>query len=411
MFLHDPAQELPDDVIDDALEAVRLHLGMDVAYVSEAYPDSVVFRHVSGIDTNNYVQVGRKIPANHIFCNKIAVGDVPCVINDTADIPQISDLPFVREADVGSFVAVPIGQSRSGYFGMFCCYAHAPRDDISERDIATVSMFAKLTTRSLKQHFDAQHEINALKKQLSRVIQDDSLSIHLQPIVSLSDGRPMAAEALSRFSVHPGLGPEWWFAQAQRSDMQIELEVKAIELALTHLQAMPAKAYLSVNASPLTVASPLFMDAMQGVPTDRLLVELTEREIIVETPQLMQALTVLRDKRIGIAIDDVGAGYAGLNTIVSLKPDVIKLDRSLVSAIHSCTVKQSLTKAMVHFANEMNAFLVAEGVETEAEHVSLKALGVRLGQGFHYARPAEAATIARRMRDYSKSNPTLRSVS
>jgi EAL domain-containing protein (putative c-di-GMP-specific phosphodiesterase class I) len=68
--------------------------------------------------------------------------------------------------------------------------------------------------------------------------------------------------------------------------------------------------------------------------------------------------------------------------------------------IQSCTVKQSLTKAMVHFANEMEAFLVAEGVETAAEHETLKTLGVRLGQGYYYARPTEAAEAARMMREF-----------
>jgi EAL domain-containing protein (putative c-di-GMP-specific phosphodiesterase class I) len=221
----------------------------------------------------------------------------------------------------------------------------------------------------------------------------------------------MAAEALSRFTMHPSLGPEWWFEQAQRTDMQIELEVTAISKALSHLHELPERTYLTVNASPLTVSSPLFFDAVRGVPKDRLVVELTEREIIQETSPLMRALSILREKRIGIAIDDVGAGYAGLSTIVSLKPNVLKLDRSLVSQVQDCTVKQSLTEAMVHFAKEMNAFLIAEGVETAAEHKTLAALGVRLGQGYFYARPADATVTAQRMRALQPPEFTLCSVS
>jgi EAL domain-containing protein (putative c-di-GMP-specific phosphodiesterase class I) len=419
MFLvrDDHPDDAPSDVIEEALEAVRLHLGMDVAYVSESGPDTVVFRHVAGVDVDNYLKVGLTIPACDIFCNRIAEGDFPCAIRDTSAVPVLKDLAFIRDANVAAFVTVPIRRSTGENYGMFCCYAHTPRPEISERDLNTVSMFAKLTTRSINQHFDAQHEIKTLNAQLSQAMQKDGFSIHLQPIVSLSDGRPMAAEALSRFSQYPSLGPEWWFAQAQRTDMQIELEVAAISKALMFLDDMPDRTYLSVNASPQTVSSPLFMDAIAGVPADRLLVELTEREIILETAKLLKSLSVLRDKRIGIAIDDVGAGYAGLNTIVSLKPNVLKLVRSLVSQIHECTVKQSLTKAMVHFANEMSAFLVAEGVETIAEHKTLRSLGVRLGQGFFYARPAEAAIAVQRMNDFQPSKtgvlnaPTLRSAS
>lgn len=345
-YQNEPAPP-PTGVIEDALEAARVHLNMDVAYVSETCPDHVAFQHVSGAQADDVIKAGLKIPTDHIFCDKIAQGGSPCVVEDVADRPEISDLPFIKDAKVASFVVVPIRVSAGNHYGTFCCYSHVPRHDLSKRDIATIAMFAKLTTQTLNQHFEAQHEINMLKNQLVDVIRDDALSIHLQPIVSLSDGRPMAAEALSRFSVRAGLGPEWWFDQAQRTNMQIELEVKAISLALAHLHELPPTAYLSVNASPSTVASPLFMETIRGVPTDRLLVELTEREIIVETPELMQALRILREKRIGIAIDDVGAGYAGLHTIVSLRPNVLKLDRSLVSQIYACTVKQSLTKAMV----------------------------------------------------------------
>ncbi|MBB5721897.1 EAL domain-containing protein (putative c-di-GMP-specific phosphodiesterase class I) [Loktanella ponticola] len=410
-FDDEKVREAPIDVIEDALEAVRVHMRMDVAYISEVSGDSVIFRHIAGTDSCPLLEVGRALPDTHTFCGSIANTDIPFVVPDTHVDPAIKDLPFIHDAKVRAFVAVPISHFNGEHFGMFCCYSHEPRPDISQRDLATVLMFAKLTVRTLKQHFDTQAEIEMLRSQLAAVIKEDALSIHLQPIVSLSDRRPMAAEALSRFSVHPSLGPQWWFEQAQRSDMQIELEVAAVSKALRHLNQMPERTYLSVNASPLTVSSPQFMEAMRGVPTDRVLVELTEREIILETTPLMQALAVLREKRIGIAIDDVGAGYAGLSTIVSLKPNVLKLDRSLVSQIQSCTVKQSLTKAMVHFATEMDAFLVAEGVETVQEHDALRRMGVRLGQGFYYARPTEAEKATKAMRDFYADRPTLRSVS
>ena len=404
------ALESPAKIIQDALETARSHLSMDVAYLSEICPDFATIQNVATANADEYVQPGKRIALGDMFCRQIANGDLPDVVIDTHANPRTRNLTFVKDAGIGAFVMVPILQSDGNLYGMFCCFSHKARPDIVQRDIDTVLMFAKLTNRTLNQHFDAQHEIFTLTDRLNHIIRDDALSIHLQPIVSLSDGRPMAAEALSRFSLVSSRGPEWWFQQAQRTDMQIELEVTAISKALTFLQSLPEKTYLTVNASPLTVSSPMFMEAIRDVPKDRLLVELTEREVIQETPQLMRSLAILREMRIGIAIDDVGAGYSGLSTIVSLKPNVLKLDRSLVSQIQDCTVKQSLTKAMVHFSAEMNAFLVAEGVETAAEDAILNSLGVRLGQGYYYARPGDAESIARQMR-ILRSSSTLHSVS
>lgn len=401
----------PASVIHEALEAVRKHLDMDIAYVSEVRDDQVAFIHVACDGHHPVVAVDHRVALQDIYCLQIANGDLPYVVADVQVNPVTRDLPFVKAAKVGAFISAPIVRSDGTQYGNFCCFSHTARHDITQRDLDTMQMFASLTTRSLTQYFDAQQEIQALKDQLNGVILNDSLSIFLQPIVALSDQRPMAAEALTRFHVNPSFGPEWWFQQAQRTDMQIELEVKAIAKALSYIDAMPDRLYLSVNASPITVASAHFMEAVRDVPPDRLLVELTEREVIHETVQLMQSLQTLREKRIGIAVDDVGAGYAGLSTIVSLKPNVLKLDRTLVSDINNCTVKQSLTKAMVHFSAEMDAFLVAEGVETLQEDQCLKSLGVRLGQGFFYARPTEATEMCQSMHVMRNAAKRLRQAS
>jgi transcriptional regulator with GAF, ATPase, and Fis domain len=188
MFLHDDKTALdgPADVLDEALETVKQHLSMDVAYVSKITANHVTFQHVAGFTDKSYVRPGRTIQATHMFCKHIVAGDVPCVVEDTAANAALSHVPFIQDANVGAFVTVPIRLTNGDLYGMFCCYSYKPRFDISQRDLDTVSMFAKLTTRTLNQHFNAQHEIETLKKRLAGVITDDAFSIHLQPIVALS---------------------------------------------------------------------------------------------------------------------------------------------------------------------------------------------------------------------------------
>jgi len=152
-----------------------------------------------------------------------------------------------------------------------------------------------------------------------------------------------------------------------------------------------------LNAGPDTLADTRLHKLLEDVPADRVVIELTEHHVIDDLPLLTRSLDVLRERRIGIAIDDLGAGYAGLNTVLGLNANVLKFDRELVSNIHNDPAKQALTKAMIHFARETNAFLIAEGVEKAEENTILRQLGARLGQGYFYARPAPAAEQIRRL--------------
>lgn len=130
----------------------------------------------------------------------------------------------------------------------------------------------------------------------------------------------------------------------------------------------------------------------------RVVIEITEHAAIYDLDLLLMEIDRLRDLGARIAIDDAGAGYSGLQQIIRLRPDVIKLDMSLTKNVDKDVARRSLAAAMVQFARDTNASVVAEGIETEAELRTLKSLGVELGQGYHLGRPALAQDVLGQLR-------------
>ena len=220
------------------------------------------------------------------------------------------------------------------------------------------------------------------------------LSMVFQPIIDVVNDEVVAVEALARFDVAPYRSPDVWFNEAHENGFGVELELMAVTRALAELPMLPESVALSVNAGPQTVMAPGFHEAILGVPAHRVIVELTEHNAIDDYPGLVGSLRSLRQKGTRISIDDTGSGYSSLAHILKLAPDLIKLDRDLVSGIDVDPVRRALTAALVSFAAETGAQIVAEGVETEDELVVLRQLGLRYAQGYYLGRPAGLETLA-----------------
>ncbi len=209
---------------------------------------------------------------------------------------------------------------------------------------------------------------------------------YFQPLVSLSTGRVLGYEALSRFPDPPGRGPEAWFAQAARCGLAPRLEAAALRAALS-ASGRPPGTFLSINVSPRTLASP---DVRAVLPQDMtgLVVEITEHELAEDLDALEKELNKLRERGARIAVDDAGAGYSGLQQVMRIQPDVIKLDRSLVMNLDRDPAKEALIDSFVRFARRTGASVCAEGIETMEELRLLADLDVTYGQGYVLARPA-----------------------
>jgi EAL domain-containing protein (putative c-di-GMP-specific phosphodiesterase class I) len=121
--------------------------------------------------------------------------------------------------------------------------------------------------------------------------------------------------------------------------------------------------------------------------------ELTEHLKVDDYPRLHCALDAIRERGTRLAIDDAGAGFAGLSHILKLGPDLIKLDRDITTGINHDPIRRALAGALVTFAADTGAELIAEGIETAAELDTVRNLGVRYGQGYHLGRPAAVASL------------------
>ena len=208
-----------------------------------------------------------------------------------------------------------------------------------------------------------------------------------QPIVDIESGDIVGAEALTRFDTEPVRSPADWFADATEVGLGPELEIAAIRSAVQAIDDLPSGAYLSLNCSPLIVQSSELIEILDGLDATRIVLEITEHQAILDYAAAQATLCALRECGVRFAVDDAGSGYSSLNHILQLQPDVIKLDIALTSDIDRHPAKRALANAMVTFAADVGASLVAEGVETIAELDTLTSLGIHTVQGYLLGRP------------------------
>jgi len=230
------------------------------------------------------------------------------------------------------------------------------------------------------------------RERILRLIHAGGPQVVVQPIRRLVSSEVVGFEALSRFGSDTMSTAEW-FEAAHSCGLGAELEIAALRQAVLH--AWPAvagrgDAYLAINVSPSTLGHPDAIHLLGQLPADRVVVELTEHELITDSHHL-GALVRIRSAGMRIAIDDVGAGFAGLQRLLTLRPEIIKLDRSIVGTIETDPSRRALTRALAGFAEELGIALVAEGIERWSQTLSLCELGVSLGQGYLLG-PPDAVT-------------------
>jgi EAL domain-containing protein (putative c-di-GMP-specific phosphodiesterase class I) len=229
-----------------------------------------------------------------------------------------------------------------------------------------------------------------VRAEVQSVIDARAFTPVFQPIVDLKTGKFVGFEALTRFD--DGTRPDLRFLAADKVGMMVQLEKACLNLQVEQARRLPAGTFVSLNVSPALAMSLIpLLDVISSV--DRpVVLEVTEHAEIEDYSLLMAALDQARPYAM-LAVDDAGAGYAGLHHILELRPQYVKLDISLVRNIDSDPARQAMVTGMARFAESVGCALIAEGIETENELTVLKLLRVEYGQGYFLCRPAPIGSI------------------
>lgn len=218
-----------------------------------------------------------------------------------------------------------------------------------------------------------------------------NLWIAFQPIVMWPSTEVFGYEALVR-STDASLGsPGRLFEAADRLGRTQDLGRKIRTAIAAAVGALPDEGLVFVNLHPVELADPqLAGDKSPLAPFGpRLVLEITERSQLDRVDDLRGRIAALRELGCQIAVDDLGAGYAGLSSFSQLEPEIVKLDMSLIRGIDRSTRKASLVRSMISVcAKDLGTRVVCEGVETESERDALDALGADLLQGYLFGRPS-----------------------
>ena len=271
------------------------------------------------------------------------------------------------------------------------------QDQIAGRMVNHLAMaveFAASAFHLLGDGLRARRDLEATRRRLESIIETSAFHPVFQPIVDISDGQVIGYEALTRFD--DAVPPDRVFETAVMVGLATQLEVATLEASIIGSETLPLGPWLSLNVSPALV---LEGDLLRSVLANRsrpIVLEITEHQPIPDYAALRLAFGSL-GADIRLAVDDAGAGIANFGHIVELHPHFVKIDIGLVRDVNADLTRQALIVGLNHFAQSTGCSLIAEGVETQAEHVTLRSLGVHLGQGYLFGHP-EPAPVDPRVR-------------
>ncbi|MGC3986876.1 MAG: EAL domain-containing protein [Pseudorhodoferax sp.] len=389
----------PDaESLEAILRIVRRYLGMDVAFVSRFRERD---RLLELLDTESAgpLYQGQSLPLTEGYCLKVVRGELPAFIPDTSRHAVARALPATAAIPIGSHLSVPIVLPDQHVYGTLCCFSYVPNQTLDERDVRLLRACADF----LALHFEAaaRHERDraAVAADLHAVMAQGAPRIVFQPVYHLPDLRLHGFECLSRFDAEPRRTPDRWFLAAHDAGVGLELEFQAISNALAYLERLPVGPCLNINSSPEMILSGRLLALREsGHDLARVVLEITEHAVVRDYAALSQALKPLRAEGVTLAVDDAGAGYSSMRHILSLEPDIIKLDMELTHGIDADPKRKALAKGLTSFAHEIGSLVVAEGVETPAELLTLARLGVDCAQGYHLDKPLDFAQALERCR-------------
>lgn len=369
--------------------------------------DPVVLRaHARLFDQGNYDLI--ECLTAHQAIAHVVEEDVTVVVSDIA-MPGMSGLELlrtIRQHDPDLPVILITGMpdienaTQAIEFGVFMYLTKPVNPDELLRTVDRASHLyqlaqAKREALELVGRGHIASDRAGLEASLDRAL--STLWMAFQPIVRLSDRSIFGYEALLRSKEASLPGPPQVLDAAERLNQLPRLGKIIRERAAAPARDLADRLLLFVNLHPRDVLDPALCDpqAPLSLMASRVVLEVTERAALTDVNQVRARVAELRALGFRIAVDDLGAGYAGLNSFAQLEPEFVKLDMSLVRGIDKNHTKQKVVASMTRLCKDIGLSVIAEGVETVAEQQELQHRGCDLVQGFLYARPGRPFPIPR----------------
>ncbi len=379
-FLLEP--ENGRDGLDRAVELAHCYLGLDVVYVAELTVDGPVYRAAAG-DVASFAASVDDAVDEATYSQLLVAGEIPNVISDAAADERVAELAVTRLARVGCFIGVPLRLSDGTLYGALCGLSHTADQTLDERDVRFMSMVGEMLVHDL----DEQRREEKLYADIMQLIEAENLEVAYQPIIDLRGGACLGIEALARFP-EPFGAPDLTLAAAATVGLSLELERLVIRQAWKMLPQLRPRQFLALNVSPdALVELARRANLRDGLPLSQLVIEITEHTVVQSYAALHSELMPLRENGLCIAVDDAGAGYASLRHVLELRPDFIKVDRSLIHGIADDHARRVAVSAFLSLALDLGSSVVAEGVERPADLRTVRDLGLHAVQGYLLGEP------------------------
>jgi len=376
--------------IAELLRIAKTSLGLSMTFLSRLDGET---QHLEVVESSiPFFRDGQTQPQATSLCQAILDGKLPSVIPNVAKLPEAKRLPAARFPRIRSYVSVPVSLSDGTLYGTFCAAGFSADNELTKRDRALMEVLASAAATIIEPGVQERRREASIRDQLQPIIYSGGPHVVLQPIVELTEGLRVGAEALSRFPAEWGKPPDEVFGEATSIGAGIELELLAFQCAAAQLSEISG--YLAINFSPLTLLDEHCLEQLAELPANRIVIELSEHDQVEDYAAIASSLSPLRDMGMRLAIDDVGAGFSSLRHILLTAPDIIKLDRSIVAGVASDPVLRTLVNALVDFGHGAGTTVVAEGVETRDDALVLRDAGVECGQGWYFARPGSSDELS-----------------
>lgn len=367
--------EVSDEVWGQLQDGCRRHLR--IAALSLLGEQRVIALHQ--FSRTDFALIASSDESTEDYRKELVPERLTAVLNDiksSLEIGLAGSLPEWRNCLHIATGYVPIAQARSN---------RKIQDTLDEAYQSALAVATGVMTPQMKQ----------LRGQMEHILESGTITVLAQPIMDLTSGDVHGWEILTRGPENSVLHfPDELFQFASQARLLTRLEFMVVRRAIEEIASRRIREPVFLNVTAVTLSHPLFLahvlkllEKHPPLSPQQIYFEITERHEVTNFRAMVDILQTYRKHGFRFAVDDAGSGYSSIQLIGELVPELIKIDKSVIQHVDRIAIKESLLKAFVNAAREIQCELVAEGVEREEEVDVLFRLDIKMGQGFYFAKP------------------------